>query len=95
MKLINKWQSLLELTDWSFPIEAISSDQVMYDDDCPIEDRYFIGVEIDIENKIGTIHHDRELKEADVIHELLHVRYPEKSEKWVNEIESLLSIITR
>ena len=63
----------------------------LYDNDCPIKDRYFVGIEIDKENKAGTIYHDRELTEADIIHELLHVKYPNKSEDWINKTENIIS----
>ena len=90
MSWINKWQSRLNLKEWSFPIQEIQPTQVTYDNDCPVKDRYFIGIEIDKENKIGTIYHDRELTEADIIHELLHVKYPNKSEDWINTTENII-----
>ncbi len=90
-ELIDKWQSKLELKEWSFIIEEIQPTQVVYNNDCLVKDRYFIGIEIDKENKIGTIYHDRELTEADIIHELLHVKYPEKDEAWINTTENIIS----
>jgi hypothetical protein len=89
--LVNKWQSKLNLKEWSFTTEEILPTQVLYGNDCPVKDRYFIGIEIDKENKIGTIYHDRELTEADIIHELLHVKYPNKSENWINKTENIIS----
>ena len=89
-KLVHKWQSKLELKEWSFIIDEIQPTQVTYDNDCPVKDRYFIGIEIDKENKIGTIYHDRELTEADIIHELLHVKYPNKDEAWINTTENII-----
>mgnify|MGYP005655541263 FL=1 len=88
--LVDKWQSKLNLKEWIFPIQEIQPEQVVYDNDCPVKDRYFIGIEIDKENKIGTIYHDRELTEADIIHELLHVKYPNKSEDWINKTENII-----
>jgi len=88
--LVDKWQSKLNLKEWSFPIQEIQPTQVLYDNDCPVKDRYFVGIEIDKENKIGTIYHDRELTEADIIHELLHVKYPEKDEDWINKTENII-----
>jgi len=88
--LVDKWQSKLNLKDWTFSIQEIQPTQVVYDNDCPVKDRYFVGIEIDKENKIGTIYHDRELTEADVIHELLHVKYPEKDEDWINKTENII-----
>ena len=88
--LIDKWQSKLNLKEWSFLIDEIQPTQVVYNNDCPVKDRYFVGIEIDKENKIGTIYHDRELTEADIIHELLHVKYPEKGEAWINTTENII-----
>jgi len=92
--IVDKWQSKLNLKEWSFTTEDIQPTQVTYDNDCPVKDRYFVGIQIDKENKVGTIYHDRELTEADIIHELLHVAFPNKSEAWVNETENLISKIT-
>mgnify|MGYP003657149251 FL=1 len=88
--LLDKWQSKLNLKGWSFPIQEIQPTQVVYNNDCPVKDRYFVGIEIDKENKIGTIYHDRELTEADIIHELLHVKHPNKSEAWINTTENII-----
>ena len=95
MTNISKWQSKLELNEWSFPIQAIKPEQVNYDNDCPVKDRYFVGIGIDKENKIGTIYHDRELTESDIIHELLHVKYPTKNEAWINTTERILIKINK
>ena len=90
ISLVHKWQSKLNLKGWSFLIDEIQPNQVVYDNDCPVKDRYFVGIEIDKENKIGTIYHDRELTEADIIHELLHVKYPDKDEAWINTTENII-----
>jgi hypothetical protein len=95
MKLINKWQDKFQLTDWEFTTQKIQPEQVVYDDDCPDEDKYFVGIEIDTLRRVGTIHHDRELTEQDIIHELLHVKYPNKTEDWVNEVEELITTISK
>ena len=89
--MINKWKKILSLKEWSFITEEILPEQVTYGDYVPQKDRYFIGIEIDKENKIGTIYHDRELTEADIIHELLHVKHPNKSEDWINTTENILN----
>ena len=89
--MINKWKKILSLKEWSFITEEILPEQVTYGDYVPQKNRYFIGIEIDKENKIGTIYHDRELTEADIIHELLHVKHPNKSEDWINKTEIILN----
>ena len=93
--IVHKWQDKFQLTDWEFPIQGILPDQVVYYNDCLDEDKYFVCIEIDTPKKIGIIYHDRELTEKDIIHELLHVKYPSKSEDWVNEVEELISTISR
>lgn len=94
MKLLNKWQEIFKLTDWEFHTQEILPEQVVYDDDCPTKDRYFVGIEIDLLRRVGTIHHDRPLTEQDIVHELLHVKYPEKSEEWINDAEKLITTIS-
>lgn len=93
--LIHKWKNRFQLTDWEFQTQEILPDQVVYDDDCPDEDKYFVGIEIDQLRRVGTIHHDRELTEKDIVHELLHVKYPNKNEDWINDAEELLTNINR
>lgn len=88
--IVDKWQNILNLKEWRFTVQEILPEQVVYDNDCPVKDRYFVGIEIDKENKVGTIYHDRELTEADIIHELLHVKYPNKSEEWINKTENII-----
>ena len=95
MSLLNKWQDKFQLTDWEFQTQEIQSEQVVYDSDCPDEDKYFVGIEIDPLRRVGVIHHDRELTEEDIIHELLHVKYPNKTEDWVNEVEELITTISK
>ena len=41
MTELSKWQSKLNLKEWSFTTEEILPTQVVYDNDCPNEDRYF------------------------------------------------------
>ena len=89
-KMINKWKNKFLLNDWTITTESIDANAVLYDDDCPIEDRYYVGVSPDHNTKTATIYHDRPLTERDVIHELLHVRYPEWTEDQVNEQEVIL-----
>ena len=94
LKIYNKlyyWINALNLKIWVITTEEILPEQVTYGDYVPQKDRYFVGIEIDKENKIGTIYHDRELTEADIIHELLHVKYPSKDEDWINTTENIIS----
>jgi len=90
--MIEKWKHILSLDNWSITTESIDPDAVMYDDSCGNEERYYIGVSADHNNKIAIIYHDRQLTEEDVVHELLHVSFPDWSEDQVNlETEKLLN----
>lgn len=86
------WANILDLHEWSFIHEKIDPDSVTYDDDIPDEHRYCVGVESNRigPRKIATIYYDRQLTERDIIHELLHVKYPKWTEEHVNQVEELL-----
>jgi len=89
-RMIDKWLKKLELTDWTVELEQLNNNQVLCD--CPAEDCYFIGIERNFENKNAVIFYDRNLTEEDIIHELLHIKYPDWSEDQVNaETEKLLN----
>ena len=94
-KLVNKWQGRLLLTDWTITTEAIEKKSVTYADDVPDSDKYFVGIQIDKESMQARIYHDRPLTDEYVVHELLHVKYPNKSESWINEVEELITTICR
>ena len=79
---IQKWQNKLEISDWDITTERIKPEQVVYNGATE-----FIGVYFNQENlcaKEAIIYHDIDLYEEAVIHELVHVRYPTRSEDWVN-----------
>lgn len=87
--MIESWIKKLELTDWTITLESLDNEQVLCD--CPPEDCYFIGVCYDSDLKNAVIYHDRNLREEDIVHELLHVKYNNWSEDQVNtETERLL-----
>lgn len=92
LPLINKWQVLLSLSDWVILCEPISEDQVVDEMAQNTHGHEFVGIHIDFTNKIGTIYHTRKLKEEDIIHELLHVRFYSWSEEKVNFWTNLLLI---
>ena len=97
--MIDKWQKILSLEDWIITPQPILPESVTYDKDCPVGDRYYVGVQtkhlLGYNKKMATIYHDRPLTERDVIHELLHVSYPDWEEKIVNEVEELLYNINK
>jgi len=88
--LIHHWKSLLEITEWVISCESISEAQVVDALDNNTNGHEFVGIAINFEEKKGVIHHTRPLYEDDIIHELLHVRFPEWSEDEVNFLTNLL-----
>ena len=90
---ITFWQKWLGLTNWSILSESIDKKQVLYDEDVPKKDRYFVGVHIDNKSEIATIYHDRKLNHEYVLHELLHIRFPKFTEEQVNKrCDNILNI---
>jgi len=86
---IEMWKSRLGLERWDIIAEEISRDQVVFPKNMPKKDKYFVGIEVDRENLIGVIYHDRELTEGDIIHELLHVGWETATEDTVNRLTEL------
>jgi|TARA_R110000851_G_scaffold106449_4_gene225565 hypothetical protein len=87
--LIKKWQLNFGITDWQITTEKIDSNQIIYNGET-----YFIGIERDFKKKEGIIYHDIDLCEESIIHELLHVKSPDKDEDWVNnKTNQLLNLI--
>ncbi len=89
-RMIEYWQTMLEIKDWEISCEMISEMQVV---DALIGNtpgHEFVGIAIQSDDKKGTIFHTRALQEDDIIHELLHVRFPEWSEQDVNFWTNLL-----
>ncbi len=87
-EIINKWRSLLNIES-KITTRSIDKEQVLIDEDIPDEDRYFVGV-YKIHNKKYEIIHDRDLRQDDIVHELLHVKFPSMSEKTVNTLTPIL-----
>ena len=83
---ISKWQEKLGLSHWEIRTEPIDKDQVQYPPDIEEDEKFFVGIKIERDLLLGIIYHDRELTEEDVVHELLHVKYPEKSEQQINKL---------
>lgn len=88
---IEKWKNKLNLNDWTVNTIAIDDRQVDYPDDIEEHEKLFVGVNYDLERKISLITHSVELIEEDIVHELLHVANPTKSEEWIeNQTNKLL-----
>ena len=73
--MIEKWQAILGLRSWNIKISGVHIDQIDYNG----ED-YFIAIERNFKEKEATIYHDIELDEHSIVHELLHIVYPEQEE---------------
>ena len=80
--MIEKWKKILELDDWNITTEAIRTEQVTYPDDLELKE--FVGISINSNNKSGIISHTRPLTDFDVVHELLHCKWPTMSEDAIN-----------
>ena len=89
-RMIEYWQSMLDITDWEISCEMISELQVVDALDGNSPGHEFVGIAIQSTAKKGTIFHTRALLEDDIIHELLHVRFPDWSEQDVNFWTNLL-----
>jgi len=87
---IRFWKEAFELNEWDITLKKIDPDSVTYPDDIDECDRYYVGIEPHHIDKIATIYHDRDLTERDIIHELLHVRFPHWTEDEVSEMEEKL-----
>ena len=83
--LIEHWKSILQIEDWEITTQRIESGQIDYDDQ-----NYFIGIERDFENKTGIIYHDVDLYEEAIVHELLHVKYPQLENQTYDEYEAFI-----
>jgi len=90
LDLLRKWQTAMGIADWEVGCEPIAEMQVVDALKGGTPGHEFVGISIDVEKKEATIHHTRSLVEEDIIHELLHVRYPEWSEDEVNSCTDCL-----
>lgn len=77
--IIKYWQKQLEITDWTIKTERISRFQASTDNQIGVE---FVGICRE-GPKLAIIYHTRKLTEGDIIHELLHIKYPEWTEMQV------------
>ncbi len=89
-RMIEQWKSLLEISDWTIECEPISEMQVVDALKGNTPGHEFVGIAIDFKRRKGTIFHTRLLLEDDIIHELLHVRFPKWSEEEVDFWTNLL-----
>lgn len=88
--MVNRWIDVIGLKGWTIATEAIDKKSVIYEGGVPAWDQYFVGVDIDKEKMMAHIYHDRPLNDEYVVHELLHVKYPDWTEDQVNAGTELL-----
>lgn len=81
--MVALWQRRLGLEEYVISCERVSIFQVA-DDFCSVGNS-FVGVCADHAARTAIIYHTRQLHEEDIVHELLHVRYPSWSEEQVND----------
>tara|TARA_R110000751_G_scaffold68829_1_gene139978 strand:+ start:134 stop:460 length:327 start_codon:yes stop_codon:yes gene_type:complete len=94
--MIKKWQHIFRIKDWDITTKLLDTETVSVEYN---GHKYFVGIERNFDTKKATIYHDRELKEEDVIHELLHIVFPkpqddetyEDYERWVTDAAYNLS----
>jgi len=92
--LINKWKKRLNIEDWEILTDDISNHPIEYNGES-----YFVGIYRDFDIKQAVIHHDVPLTEECIIHELLHIVFPEPQEdetyqdyeRWITEAAKNLS----
>ena len=66
----------LNITCWEVKTEKILPKQIEYNGE-----EYFIGIERNWDKKVGIIYHDVKLDIKSILHELLHIKYPQ----WINQ----------
>jgi len=86
--LIDLWKHKLNLSDWDIIAHQIAPEQILYNGE-----KYFVGIHRDFGRKKAIIYHDIALDEESIVHELLHIVYPEPNqdetfqdyERWITE----------
>lgn len=87
-QLLKYWKGMLGLDQYAICTERLSLFQVC-DGYCRLGNS-MVGVATDRVTKVARIYHTRQLKEDDIVHELLHVRHPSWSEEQVNRATKTL-----
>ena len=91
LELIETWKDRLGISHWNIVCQEIDEMQVtdIWFNNSPGHE--FVGIEIHAENQSAILYHTRSIQEDDIIHELLHVRYPTWSEQKVEVWTNVLS----
>jgi hypothetical protein len=89
--MLEKWQTILGLQSWNIKTSGVHVDQIDYNGE-----NYFIAIERNFIEKEATIYHDIELDEESIVHELLHIVYPEQEEdETFAEYESVIDLLSK
>ncbi len=79
---IQQWQKNLDIQHYTICCECISPFHVC--DDAFVQGHEFVGICTDHKRRKACLYHTRKLQLEDIIHELLHVKHPEWSEKLID-----------
>ena len=88
--LIESWAIRLGVEDWDIRTERIDPNQVEYSG----ED-YFVGVERDFDGRKAVIYHDIPLDEESIVHELLHIAFPQAEDEDYDDYEDFITRTTK
>jgi hypothetical protein len=88
--VIESWAKRLGIGDWDIRTERIDAGQVEYDG----ED-YFIGIERDFDGRSAVIYHDVPLDEESIVHELLHIAFPQAEDEQYDDYEQFIAKMTK
>ena len=88
--LIDSWVKRLGLEDWRISTERIDPDSIDYNG----ED-YFVGIERDFDDRNAVIYHDIPLDEESIVHELLHICFPQADDESYEEYEKFIAQATK
>lgn len=88
--LIDSWALRLGVDDWDIRTEKIKPEQIEYNGE-----KYFVGVERNYEDRKAVIYHDIPLDEESIVHELLHIAFPQAEDEDYDEYEKFIEKITK
>ncbi len=88
--LIKSWADRLGVGDWDIRTERIDPEQIDYNGES-----YFIGIERDFDARNAVIYHDIPLDEESIVHELLHIAFPQKDDESYYEYEKFITKTTK
>jgi hypothetical protein len=83
--LIDSWAIALGVEDWDIRTERIDPRQIEYNG----ED-YFVGIERDFDGRKAVIYHDIPLDEESIVHELMHIAFPQAEDEEYDEYEKFI-----